>query len=146
MAGNVAMALGPFAFEAIGFGYEAVQRRLQTPWTEMQVAQDLNQLQWMGPSSDEVTIRGVLFPVEFGGQSSLAGIVEAATSGLPLTLVSGDESEGLIHGVYVVQSVDEDRTSYTGYGAPRKNAYTIMLKKYGGSSVGGLLSNIINLF
>lgn len=146
MAGNVAMALGPFAFEALGFGYEGVQRKVTTPWTDMQVAQSLNQMQWMGPTSDEITIKGVLFPVELGGQASLSGLVEAATSGMPLTLVSGDMSEGIIHGVYVVQSIDEDRSYFTSYGEARRNAYSISLKKYQGGGAGGLLSNIINLF
>jgi uncharacterized protein len=55
------MMLGPFPVEALGFGYQSVQRRVQTPWADIAVAQDLNQQQWTGPTSEEVTIRRVLF-------------------------------------------------------------------------------------
>ncbi len=155
MSGPVAMALGPFAFEAIGFGYDGVSRKVQTPWADVQVAQSLNQQQWTGPTSEEVTIKGVLFPAEFGGQNSLSGIVSAAMAGTPLMLVSGDENEGLIHGTFTVQSVDEDRSFHTRQGTARRNAYTISLKRYAdgdpagfslSGSVSSLLSPILNLF
>lgn len=147
MSGPTAMALGAFAFEGIGFGYDGVSRKVQTPWADIKVAQSLDQQQWLGPTSEEVTIKGVLFPAEYGGQASLDGIIAAAMSGLPLMLVSGDAEEGAIHGLFTIQSVDEDRSDHTNYGAPRKNAYAISLKRYGGQSTSGsILGSIINLF
>ena len=145
------MMLGAFAFEALGFGYDGVTRNLQTPWSEISVAQTLNPLQWLGPTSDTVTIRGVLFPEEFGGQSQLDGIAAAAMAGQALMLVSGDAAEGVIHGLYTVQSIDEDRGHHTIYGAARRNAYAITLKRYGSgdsgtpSTVPSLLQPIIDL-
>ena len=99
MSGPTPMALGAFAFEAHGFGFQGLQRRVQTPWADVAVAQTLNQQQWTGPTSEEVTINGVVFQVEFGGQGSLDGIVAAANAGVPLMLVSGSEDEGIIHGI-----------------------------------------------
>lgn len=147
------MMLGPFGFEALGFGYEGVGRRVQTPWADIQVVQSLNQQQWTGPTSDEVTIKGVLFPVEFGGQGSLDGIIAAASAGVPMMLVSGDDVEGIIHGMFTIQSVDEDRSSHTLHGAARRNAYSISLKRYsgglggtgGGGSIGAAVSSLVNL-
>jgi phage protein U len=149
------MALGPFAFEAIGFGYDGVSRKVQTPWADVQVAQSLNQQQWTGPTSEEITIKGVLFPAEFGGQSSLSGIVSAAMGGTPLMLVSGDADEGLIHGTFTIQSVDEDRSSHNNRGTARRNAYTISLKRYAdgdpagfdlSGAIGSIVAPIVNLF
>jgi phage protein U len=146
------MMLGAFAFEAIGFGYDAVTRRVQTPWADVAVAQTLNQQQWTGPTSDEVSIRGVLFPVEFGGQAQLDGIIAASMAGLPMILVTGDEAQGVIHGTFTVQSVDEDRSYHTLYGAARRNAYVISLKRYGQDDATGsggstsILQPIIDLF
>jgi phage protein U len=142
------MTLGPFAFEAIGFGYDAVARRVQTPWAEVAVAQTLNQQQWTGPTSDEIVIRGVLFPVEFGGQSSLDGLIGSALAGSPLMLVSGNDIQGVIHGTYTVQSVEEDRGFHDAKGAPRRNAYSISLKRYGqgGASVAADLIPILSIF
>ncbi|MEV4609783.1 phage tail protein [Neorhizobium sp. LMR1-1-1.1] len=136
MSGPVPMTLGPFAFEAIGFGYDGVSRRVQTPWAEIAVAQTLNQQQWTGPTSDEVVIKGVLFPVEFGGQASLDGLIGSALGGVPLMLVSGNDVQGVIHGTYTVQSVDEDRSYHDARGAPRRNAYSISLKRYGQGNAG----------
>nr|WP_234913889.1 phage tail protein [Rhizobium rhizogenes]QCO89356.1 phage P2 GpU family protein [Rhizobium rhizogenes] len=61
------MMLGGYAFEALGFGYQNIKRKVNTPWVEISVGQALNPQQWTGPTSDEVTIQGVLFPEEFGG-------------------------------------------------------------------------------
>lgn len=145
---TVSMMLGAFAFQARdNLGYEGVGHRVQTPWADIAVAQTLNQQQWTGPTSEEITIKGVLFPLEYGGQSSLDGIIAAALSGMPMMLVSGDDFEGVIHGTYTVQSVDEDRSYHTAAGTPRKNAYSITLKRYGQPTGGsGLFAPILNLF
>ncbi|KQZ54627.1 hypothetical protein ASD54_04685 [Rhizobium sp. Root149] len=143
MAGTVNMTLGDFAFEGLGFGYEAVSRRLDTKWAEIQLAQGMNVLQHTGGTSDELTIRGVLFPVEFGGQGSLEGIMNAALAGTPLMLVSGSEAQGVVHGLYVVQSVEQDRTHHTIAGVPRKNAYSIQLRRYGSSLSGAGLASAL---
>ncbi len=129
MTGNTSMMLGGFAFEALGFGYQGVKRRLQTPWVDVPVGQVLNQQQWTGPTSDEVTISGVLFPEEFGGQSQLDGIAAAAGAGVPMMLVSGSEAEGIIQGLFTVQSIDEDKSLHDARGSARRNAYTITLKR-----------------
>ncbi len=146
MSGPVAMALGPFTFEAIGFGYGDVGRRVQTPWTEVKVAQSLDRQQWLGPTSEEVTIRGVLFPAQYGGQESLDGIISSAMSGTPLMLVSGTDGAGVIHGLFSVQSVDEDRSFHDAAGTPRKNSYTITLKRMSDASIGGAVASVISLF
>lgn len=127
------MMLGPFAFEVLGFGYEDVQRRTSTPWVDIQVAQSLNQQQWTGPTSEEVTIKGVLFTHEFGGQAQLDGIISAANAGEPLMFVSGDTAEGRIHGIFTIQSVDEDRSFHDAAGEARRNSYSLKLKRYSSS-------------
>lgn len=146
MTHRVSMMLGPYAFEAIGFGYEGVSHRVQTPWADIPVAQTLNQLQWTGPTSEDVTIKGVLFPEEFGGQSQLDGLNLSALSGSALMLVTGDALQGVIHGTFTVQSVDEDRSFHTAYGEARRNAYSITLKRYSNVGAGAAQSSIISLF
>jgi len=147
MSGPTPMMLGAFAFEGMGFGFDGLQRRVQTPWADIAVAQTLNQQQWTGPTSEEVTINGVLFPEEFGGQGSLDGIIAAANAGAPLMLVSGSEAAGVIHGMFTVQSISEDRSFITGYGSARKNAYSIVLKRYSGDAAGvSLFKPIFDLF
>lgn len=147
MAGPVTMMLGGFAFEAMGFGYDGLSRSVQTPWAEIDVAQGLDAQQWTGPKSDEITIKGVLFPAEFGGQASLDGLVAAALAGKKMMFVSGTASAGLIHGWFTVQSVEEDRSFIDASGAARRNAYSIKIKRYGdSSSLATLITTFISLF
>jgi phage protein U len=146
MSGPVSMMLGAFAFESLGFGYQDVGRKVDTPWADIPVAATLNQQQWTGPTSDEVTIKGVLFPVEFGGQSSLNGLIAAQNAGTPLMFVSGDAGEGIIRGMFTIQSISEDRSFHDQRGRPLKNAYQITLKRYGAASAGGsLMGSLGNL-
>lgn len=149
MSGTVAMALGPYAFEALGFGYQDVTRRIDTRWADIPVAQTLNQQQWTGPTSEEVVIKGVLFNEEFGGQGSLDGLSAAAQSGTPMLYISGSAAEGLIHGFYTIQNIEEDRSYHDRFGRAWRNAYSINLKKYGqtisgsGGSFLGQLSGLL---
>ena len=138
------MMLGPFAFASYGFGYTGVQRRVNTPWADIAVAQDLNQQQWTGPTGEEITIRGVLFPAEF--PASLAGLAAAANAGTVLMFVSGDADAGLIHGRFTLQSIDEDRSFHDAAGRAWRNAYTLTLKRYGGLSGASGGSGLAQLF
>lgn len=141
------MSLGPFAFEAIGFGYDGIQRRTMTPWADIEVAQTLNGQQWTGPEREEVTIKGVLFSAEFGGQASLDGIREAALTGEPMMFVSGDANEGLIYGFFTIHGVEEDRTYIDARGQARRNAYSIKLVRYEGAPPGpSPLGSFLQLF
>lgn len=129
MSGVTSMMLGGYAFEALGFGYQGMKRKVNTPWVEMPVGQALNPQQWTGPTSDEVTIQGVLFPEEFGGQSQLDGIIAAQLAGTEMMLVSGDAMQGVIRGMFTVQSVEEDQSFHNASGVARRNAYVISLKR-----------------
>jgi phage protein U len=131
------MMLGGYAFEALGFGYQNIKRKVNTPWVEISVGQALNPQQWTGPTSDEVTIQGVLFPEEFGGQSQLDGIIAAQLAGAEMMLVSGDAMEGVIRGMFTVQSVEEDQSFHDAKGVARRNAYTISLKRIRAETAAG---------
>lgn len=127
MAGPVSMTLGPYAFEAHGFGYTDVGRKLDTSWASIDVVDRFEALQWTGPKSETITIKGVLFPQEFGGMDSLDGLRAAAMAGEPLMLVS---LGGNIYGLHTIEGISEDRAFIDRSGLPRKNAYTIDLKRF----------------
>lgn len=147
MSNPVSMALGPFGFEAIGFHFDGLSRSVSTPWAEIDVVQSLDAQQWTGPKSDEITIKGVLFPREFGGQASLDGIITAAKAGEPLMFVSGDAAEGRIYGYHTIQNIEEDRSFIDASGTARRNAYSIKLKLYEGEAGGGGgIASFISLF
>lgn len=142
MAGPTPMALGPFAFEALGFSFNGISRDLDTGWADIPVASTMNALQYVGPKSEGLTINGVLFPEAYGGQQNLDGIRQAAQEGTPLMLVtlSGD-----IRGSHAVMSVSEDRDLHTGFGLPRRNGWSISLRRLGKAQGGSSFSSL-NLF
>ncbi len=153
MSGYTSMMLGGFGFEALGFGYQGVKRSLNTQWTEVAVGQTLNPQQWTGPTSDEITIAGVIFTEEFGGQSQLDGIAAEALAGVPMMLVTGDAVEGVIRGIFTVQGIEEDKSHHNARGEAARNAYTIKLKRQpdttplpGGSILDRATSFLSNLF
>lgn len=143
MAGPVVAALGPFAFEAHGFGLTDISRSTDTGWASIQVAGGMNRLQWTGGDSDSLTITGVLFPQAFGGLASLTGLRATAEAGQPLMFVN---LAGQIFGMYVVENISEERALLDRNGLPLRDAYTIKLKKYIGGDAGNLVSALIGLF
>lgn len=137
MSGPVTMALGPFMFRAHGFGYNGLGRKLDTTWAEIETAGRFNALQWTGPRSEEISIKGVLFPQEFGGTVTLEAIKLAAKNGLPLMLVS---LGGKIFGRHAIQMIEEDQAYHNRFGLPGQTSYTITVKRLGGGlSLLGLL-------
>ncbi|MBN9443696.1 MAG: phage tail protein [Bosea sp.] len=146
MTNPVSMALGPYAFEAIGFHYDGLSRSVNTSWSDIEVAQRRNAQQWLGPTSDEVTIKGVLFPFEFGGQDSLDGVISAAEAGEPMMFVAGDAAAGMIYGYHTIQGVEEDRSFIDRAGIARRNAYQIKLKRYDGEvDASGVVGSLLSL-
>ncbi len=136
------MALGPFMFESLAFGYKGLRRDLQTNWAEVRVVGGLSRLQWTGGDSDSVDIDGVVFPHEFGGMATLAGVRAAALAGQPLPLVtlSGD-----IFGMHCIQGVSEDQSYHDAMGRPRMDVFQIKLRRYVGGGFSPL-SIVASLF
>lgn len=144
MSGPTPIALGPYQFQALGFHMTDLTRDLQTPWAEIDVAMRFDALHWTGPKSDSVTIKGVLFPEEFGGMAALNGIAASAKAGRPLMLVTG---AGDVGGRFVVTALTEDWSFIDAAGRPRRDAYQITLRRYhGASGLGGILSALTRLF
>lgn len=134
------MALGRFAFQGLGFGFDSLTHTTQTPWGEVDVAYRMAALHWLGPKMQEVTIRGAIFAEEFGGQASLDGLTAAALRGEPQMLVT---YAGDIRGMFVIEGISEDRSSIRGDGLARKNGYEIKLKRYTGSAISGVLGGAL---
>ncbi len=136
MAGPVTLALGPFVFESHGFGFTDLRRRTSTRWAEMQVAGGLNPSQWTGGDGQVETIRGVLFPHEFGGTATLEGLTQASIAGqvLPLVSLGGDVRN--IFDMWFIEGIDDDHDFVDAFGRPMREAYRIDIKAYQGGGIG----------
>lgn len=127
----VPMALGPFMFESLTFGFDGLQRTLDSRWAKSQVLGTMDLLHWTGGGGDTVSIGGVQFPEEFGGQYTLESLRAAAMAGLVLPLVT---LAGTVYGLHVVTSVGEDQTYHDRNGLPRKNVFRISLDRFTGGA------------
>ncbi|MEO0763930.1 MAG: phage tail protein, partial [Pseudomonadota bacterium] len=122
------MALGPYQFAALrGFSFQDISRQTDTKWAQLAVAQRMDAQHWTGPTSDQFTIKGVLFPGSLGGLDSLQGIRTAASVGVPLQLVSAG---GEFFGLMAVHGVSDDGSYYDRRGLPHRDAYQITLQRY----------------
>lgn len=139
MSGPTPMTLGPYAFQALGFSYAGLARKLDTSWSSIDVAGRMEALHWLGPKSEEIDIKGCLFPESWGGQGTLDAIRSASLAGAVLPLITGD---GNVLGLYAIQHIDEDRSHHDRFGQPRKNTYTIKLKAVASTGIGGLFAGI----
>jgi uncharacterized protein len=124
------MALGPFQFRGLGFGFTDRSQDLQTPWADIEVASRLDQQHWVGPKTDSGSIKGVLFPEEFGGMDTLKGLKEAAFYGVPLMLVT---FAGDVHGLFGIQSITAESTLGKADGSARQVTYTIAIRRLDGA-------------
>jgi phage protein U len=136
------MALGPFGFHALRFGFNGVSRNLTTPWADIQTVGGLNRIQWLGGDADKVTVAGAVFPEEFGGLESLEGVRSAALTGAVLPLVT---LGGNVFGMYTIEGVSEDQSFHDALGRPRRDVYSIELRRFPGNSFSPL-SIIQSLF
>ena len=126
----IPMALGPFMFHSLRFGYSGLRRDLSTRWADIATVGGLNRMQWTGGDDDFVGIEGVMFPHEFGGLASLDGIRGAAQAGTVLPLIT---LAGNVYGMHVVEGVAEDQSFHDRLGLPRKDVYRLQLRRYTGS-------------
>jgi len=138
------LALGPYQFEALGFSYQGRSRSIEAEWASIEIAGGQDALQWTGGRGKKETIRGVLFE-EFGGQSSLEGIKQAAASGEILPLVELGSAPSNVYGMHVIEGVREDLAFVDRDGVPLKNAYQITIRGYSGSSGSGLVTSVLSL-
>jgi phage tail protein len=135
MASPIIASLGPFAFEAHGFGLTDIGRGLKTPWAAINVPGGMDRLQWLGGDSETVKIKGVLFPREFGGLDSLAGIRSLAEAGTPMHLIQRmGFTVGNIISLFVVEAVDDGQSFIGPDGIPMRNTYSLGLKRVAGGS------------
>lgn len=136
MSGPAIMALGPFQFQAHGFGFESLRKSLGTRWAEIPVAGGMNPSQWTGGDGQIQSIEGVVFPAAFGGLATLRGLSQAAIDGRVLPLVSLGGGAQNIFGMWFIEAINEDHGFVDRFGVPHRDAYALDIKAYQGAGGG----------
>jgi phage protein U len=139
--------LGPFRFSLGSAAYDSLSRKSAWDWKEVDRVGSMPALQYTGPRNDTITIEGRIIPGFTGGVEQVARMRLMGDLGLPLPMVDGT---GRVHGLWVIESVEDTGTRHFKDGYPRMVTFNVGLKKYddGAGAIGALTkaSKLISLF
>ena len=136
------MRLGTFKFCIYTAAYQELNRTTNYKWGEQAVFGSWDNLQFLGPGEDTQSLTGIVYPEFKGGTGQIDELRALATTGIPQLLISGT---GTILGYWVINSITEGQTKFAAFGVPRRQEFTINMRKYSDSAGRlGLLSTILN--
>ena len=125
------MALGSYRFSLDSAAYQELRRSTAYRWQALGRLQRLPAQQFLGPGSETLDLKGVIYPHYRGGFKQLDAMRAQAGKGEPLLLVDG---LGFIWGQWVVLQVDETQSVLLTNGQPRKLEFQLRLARYGEDS------------
>ena len=128
---EIMMALGSYRFSLDSAAYQELRRSNAYRWQALARLQRLPAQQFLGPGSETLDIKGVIYPHYRGGFKQLDAMRAQAGKGEPLLLVDG---LGFIWGQWVVLQVDETQSVLLTNGQPRKLIFQLRLARYGEDS------------
>ncbi|WP_085631259.1 MULTISPECIES: phage tail protein [unclassified Pseudomonas] len=120
------LALGMFVFSLSTAAYQELQR--QTDWRHA----SSNRVgaaparQFVGRGEDAITLPGVILPELAGSALSLDALRLMANTGKAWPMVEGS---GRIYGLWVIESLSENKTIFFRDGTPRRIEFTVNLKR-----------------
>ena len=120
------MALGMFVFSLPTAAYQELQR--QTDWRHASNSRigAAPARQFGGRGEDAITLPGIIFPELAGSALSLDAIRLMANTGKAWPMVEGT---GRIYGLWVIESLSENKTIFFSDGTPRRIEFTLSLKR-----------------
>lgn len=124
----VMMRLGSFKFAISTAAYQEFMRRTEYKWAAQELFMQHDDLQFTGPGGDVISLSGVIFPEFRGGTGQVAALRSLAAQGRPQLLVSG---LGDVMGHWVIESIEEGQTVFAAAGVPRRQEFTVHIRKYG---------------
>jgi hypothetical protein len=120
------LTLGMFQFELLTLPFQQMSRK--TSWRHGRTprfgARDASQ--FLGPGEDKVTLSGALVPGVAGSFGSLDTLRDMAADGEAYALVDG---QGRVIGTFVIDSLDESRSTFLVDGQARKGDFTVELTR-----------------
>lgn len=131
---DVMMQLGSFQFGVSTAAYQELTRRAGRRWAAIPRVGQLDALQDLGPESEQIELRGVVFPEYRAGTGQVQALRDLLDQAEPLQLVDG---LGNVWGTYVIQAVDERQEAFAAAGVARVQEFTVSLLKYEESQDGG---------
>ena len=122
------VALGIFRFSVETAAPQEEVHHRGWSWVENEVVGEYPSLQFTGPEPETLQFKGLIYPHYKGGLAQMDLIAAMAGTGTPLLMVTG---LGRVLGLWVIESIDENKTVFFDNGAPRRIEFGVQLKKYG---------------
>ena len=132
IAGFVMMRLGSFSFGINTAAYDSLSRSAEYKWPAQERFSQHDALQYTGPGTETISLSGVILTAYRGGTGQLDILRRLASQGRPQLLVSG---LGDVLGRWVIERVEETQTTFAAAGIPRRQDFTLQLRKYDGASI-----------
>lgn len=129
-AGNAPtlLMLGGFKFSVNTAVFQELRRHTSWRWPAQERVGQLDALQYTGPGEDNITLPGVIYPDFKGGPKQLDDLRAIGDAGKPVRLIS---ASGDVMGLWVIQSVEEIASGHKQDGSPRKQEFTVSIRKFG---------------
>lgn len=121
------MRLGDFAFGINTAAYDELRRSTEYKWPAQERFGQRDTLQYTGPGDDTITLTGTILTAYRGGTGQLQRLRNLAAEGQPQFLISG---LGQIMGRWVIERVEEGQTTFAAAGHPRKQEFTVQLRRF----------------
>ncbi|WP_288988564.1 phage tail protein [uncultured Sphingopyxis sp.] len=122
------LSLGLFLFGIDTIAYQEFIRRNDWRHAANERLGAREAFQFLGPGAETITLPGVLMPELTGPNTSLAQIRAMAETGDAYPMV---QSDGTIVGNYIIQAVDERRSTFLPGGGARRVEFAIDLRRAG---------------
>lgn len=121
------MRLGTFKFSIYTAAYQELNRTTNYKWGEQAVFGGWDDLQYLGPGEDAISLTGVVYPEFKGGTGQIDDLRALASTGQPQLLVSGT---GRILGYWAIGIITEGQTKMAAFGVPRRQEFTVNIRKF----------------
>lgn len=118
--------LGTFIFETNSLLPNERQRSRKQNISSHSILGQRDKLQHLGPGTDEKTLSGKIFPGKLGSADSLDALSDMADSGGEHRLI---DDQGVVHGKWMIDSIDETKTLYDNASIPRQIDFKIKLRR-----------------
>lgn len=129
---DVQMMLGTIRFSVLRAAYQELVRSVEHRWAGHEFLGEAPAYQYVGPGEETITLTGTVYPHIPTSWGSIAAMRDLAAKGLPQMLVSGI---GDVLGRWVIVRVEEGQPSHFILGIPRKQTFSVTLRKHN-STVG----------
>ena len=134
---SMMMQLGDFQFGIQTAAYQELERATEWRWPSQDRFGQAPVLQYVGPAGDTITLPGVIFPEWRGGIGQVDAMRAEAAKGTPLSLIDG---RGNAMGTWVIERVAEKQAVFAAAGVPRRQEFTLSLRRYAETAPGGLVA------